>query len=164
MYARICNTGFEAGSVGSRVPKAAGASSALMANTHCSDSTSTFDFSSPEKKSNSMLRASAQSLSAAPSKASKADPEKTTSGLAPTTNFRVLNCCMVRNVVASRCNSSMSRIEDPKVRMKVKVWGRFLLLLPKTRRLVSFLREKNSLNEGERWEMVSKLLLHQGRC
>jgi len=42
----------------------------------------------------------------------------------------------------------MSRILAPKVRTNVRLWGRFLLLLPKTSRAVSFLRLKYSSELG----------------
>lgn len=79
---------------------------------------------------------------------SHAVPANTTIGRSPMAGFLPLNCFSVRMLSGSKYSSSMSRILPPNVRAKVRQWGRFLELLPKTRKDASFFSEKNSSDEA----------------
>lgn len=122
----------------------ASASSAEMTMTYCRPSTSTLSDPgplSPAKKSVNMLLAMVNSSGTV---LSKAGPAKTSMGLRPTAGFLPRNCARRRNDSASSPSSSMSRTRWPKVRTRVRQWGRFLEELPKTSREASFFSEKNS--------------------
>jgi hypothetical protein len=126
------------------VAVAASASSAEMTTTYCRPSTSTLSDPgprSPANKSVSMLLAMVNSSGTV---LSKAGPAKTSMGLRPTAGFLPRNWASRRKESASSPSSSMSRTRWPKVRTRVRQWGRFLEELPNTIREASFFSEKNS--------------------